>query len=169
MQGVHCTTAGDSHKSRCACHHQRALWDLEPPASLCYSPAWVPSLAGHQPPSSHCFPLSYSSFTHNENTPVLTDRAGGWGWGLECVCRATELAPIHSLLGWGPCTTWLFSVGVFEREVGSRLKRSPNRFSPSEEYLSAFARVLAFSSVQNPLSRQLDGHRAGVGVVSEDE
>lgn len=59
-------------------------------------------------------------------------------------------------------------MGLFEREFGSRLKRSL-RFSPSGEYLSVFAVVSAFSSIQNPLSTHLDGHRGGVGVVSEDE
>lgn len=55
--------------------------------------------------------------------------------------------PFTVSIGMGALYNLALSVGVFEREVGSRLKRSPNRFSPSEEYLSAFARVLAFSSV----------------------
>lgn len=59
-------------------------------------------------------------------------------------------------------------MGLFEREVGSRLKHSL-RFSPSGEYLSAFATVSASGSIQNPLSTHLDGRRVRVGVVSEDE
>ena len=128
---MHCTTAGDSHGSRCACHHQRALWDLEQPVSLYYSPAWVPSLAGRQAPSSHCLPLNYSSFINNENIPVPMDRAGGWGWGLECVCRATELASMHSLYWNGgllqPCSfQWVY---LKEKLCPGC---SPNSFSPSE-------------------------------------
>ena len=70
------------------------------------------------------------------------------------VCRGTDWPLFTISFGMGAFYDLAFFHCIFEREVGSRL---------SGGHLNAFATVLAFSSIRNPLSTYLGGRGVGRG------